>query len=69
MLRGHDGPFADQAAEAVGVDSLCVLVTNPQAARAFEAVEQRDDIGGSGRLRIIPQPGEAGAAQLGLNRQ
>jgi hypothetical protein len=35
----------------------------------FKAVEQRNDIGGCRRLRIIPQPGKAGAAQFGVNRQ
>ncbi len=69
VLHRHDRPFVDQAIEAVGMDSPGVSATNSQATRVFEAVEQRDDVGRGGRLRIIPQPGKAGAAQFGIDRQ
>ena len=69
VLHRHDRPFADQAVEAVGMDSPGVSATDPQAARVFEAVEQRGDIGGGGRLRVIPQPGETGAAEIGIDHQ
>ena len=64
VLDGHDRALVDQPGEAGGVDSSGARGVDPQPARIFETIQQRDDVGGRGRLRIIPQPGEAGAAQL-----
>ena len=69
VLHRHDRPFVDQAVKAGGMDASGARRVDSQAARVFEAVEQRDDVGGRGRLRIIPQPGKAGAAQFGIDRQ
>ena len=40
-----------------------------QPPRVFEAIQQRDDVRGRGRLRIVPQPGEAGPAQVRIDGQ
>ena len=69
VLDGHDRPLVDQPGEAGGVDTSGARRVNSQPARIFETIQQRDDVGGRGRLRIIPQPGEAGAAQLRIDRE
>ena len=69
VLHGHDRAFIDQSTEAGGMNSSRALGTNPKAARVFEPVEQSDDVGGCWRLRIIPQPGEARAVHLRIDRQ
>jgi hypothetical protein len=69
VLDGHDRPLVDQPGEAGGMDSSGARRVNSQPARIFETIQQRDDVGGRGRLRVIPQPGEAGAAQLGIDRE
>jgi hypothetical protein len=69
VLDGHDRPLVDQPGEASGVDTSGAPGVDPQSARVFETIQQPDDVGGRGRLRIIPQPGEAGAAQLGIDRE
>ena len=69
VLDGHDRPLVDQPGEAGGMDSSGACRVDSQPARVFEAVQQRDDVGGRGRLRIIPQPGEAGAAQFRIDRE
>ena len=51
------------------MDSSGARCVDSQPARVFETIQQRDDVGGRGRLRIIPQPGEAGAAQLRIDRE
>jgi hypothetical protein len=39
VLHGHDGPLADKAVEAIGVDAVSVLAINAQAACILEAIE------------------------------
>jgi hypothetical protein len=51
------------------MDSPGVSATESQGTRVSEAIEKRDEIGGGGRLRIVPQPGKAGAAQFGIEYQ
>ena len=69
VLDGHDRPLVDQPGETGGVDTSGARGVDSQPARIFETIQQRDDVGGGGRLRIIPQPGKAGAAQLGIDRE
>ena len=69
VLDGHDRPLVDQPGEAGGVDASGPGRVDFQPARAFETIQQRDDVGWRGRLRIIPQPGKAGTAQLGIDRE
>jgi hypothetical protein len=69
VLHGHDGPLVDQPGEPGGVNTSGARVVDSQPSRVFETIQQRDDVGGCGRLRIIPQPSESGAAQLRIDRQ
>ena len=69
MLDGHDRPLVDQPGEAGGVDASGPGRVDFQPARVFETIQQRDDVGWRGRLRIIPQPGEARAAQFRIDRE
>ena len=66
---GHDRSFVDQPGEASGMNSSGARWVDSQPPRVFEAIQQRDDVGGRGRLRIIPQPGEAGSAQFRIDRE
>ena len=65
----HDRPFVDQPVEASRVDASGARGIDSQPSGIFEAIQQRDDVGGRGRLRIIPQPGEAGSAQFRIDRE
>ena len=67
VLDGHDRPLVNQPGEAGGMNASDACGVNSQSARIFETVQQRNDVGGRRQLRIIPQPGEAGAAQLGID--
>ena len=69
VLDCHDRALIDQPGETTGMDSPGACWVDPQPTRIFETIQQRDDVGGCGRFRIIPQPGEAGAAQLGIDRE
>ena len=66
---GHDRPFVDQPGEASCVDASGARGVDSQSSGIFEAIQQRDNVGGRGRLRIIPQPGEAGSAQFQIDRE
>ena len=54
VLHGHDRPLIDQAREAGGMDASGARGVDSQPPRIFEAVQQRDDVRGGGRFRIIP---------------
>jgi hypothetical protein len=69
VLYGHDRTLVDQSTEASNMNSSRALWTDPKVAYEFEPVEQSDDVGGCRRLRIIPQPGEARATHLRIDRQ
>ncbi len=51
------------------MDSRRALGADPEAAHVFEPIEQRDDVGGRRRFRIIPQPRESGAAHFWIDLQ
>jgi hypothetical protein len=69
MRNGQDSSFVDQAGEASGMNSSGARCVDSQPPRVFEAIQQRDDVRWRGRLRIISQPGEAGSAQFGIDRE
>ena len=69
MRNGQDSSFVDQPGEASGMNSSGARRVDSQPPRIFEAIQQRDDVGWRGRLRVIPQPGEAGSAQFRIDRE
>jgi hypothetical protein len=69
VLDGHDRPLVDQPGEAGGVDTSGGRGFDSEPPCIFETIQQRDDVGWRGRFRIISQPCEAGAAQLGIDRE
>ena len=69
VLDGHDRALVDQPGQTGGMDASGAFRIDSQTPRVFEAIQQRDDVRGRRRLRIIPQPGEAGSAQFRIDRQ
>ena len=69
MLRGHDGALVNQAPKAGRVNPAGAVRAHFQTPHVFEPVKQFEDIGGCRRLRIIPQPCKAGAAQFRVDRE
>ena len=65
----HDRALVDQSREAGGMDASGACRVDPKPSRIFEAIQQCDDVRGRGRLRVVPQPGEARPAQVRIDRQ
>jgi hypothetical protein len=69
VLHRHDGTLIKEATETHGMDPPDTLGLDTEVAHVFEPVEQRDNIGGRRRLRIVPQPCEPGASHLRIEDQ
>ena len=61
VLRGHHAALVHQPGKADDMDSLRAFRADPKAAHVFEPVKQFDHVRRRRRLRVVTQPGEAGA--------
>jgi len=69
VLDGHDRALIDQPGQTGGMNASGAFRIDAQPPRIFEAIQQRDDVRGRRRLRIVPQPSETGSAQFRIDGQ